>query len=211
MYKMPYFTETDEEKVLSFMQSHPFVTLIGNDGQSSVATQVPVLVSGGSGAEIKLRGHIMRKTDHHRAFERNNAALVLFTGPQCYVSSGWYSEQGHGATWNYMTVHARGTLHFLDDAGTISILTDLTQLMEANEERPYLVRDLSDEYVRSNVKAIAGFEIVLDTLHPVFKLSQNRDDESYRNIVKRLETSSDYNAREIATVMKQRRPQLFDR
>src|SRR5687768_11515397 len=98
MYKMPEFTEHDSQLVLDFMRANPFVTLIGNDGTTPVATQIPVLFKE-EGDKLILRGHIMRKTDHHRAFERNPKALILFTGPHCYVSASWYAERHTGSTW----------------------------------------------------------------------------------------------------------------
>jgi transcriptional regulator len=204
MYQMPYFTETDQKEVLHFMQNHPFATLIGNCDGISVATQVPVMVAEKDG-EIIIRGHIMRHTDHYLAFEKNPEALVLFTGAHCYVSASWYSERGHGSTWNYMTVHARGKMEILGETETISILRELTHMYEDEQERPELLEDMRPEYVHAMAKAVAGFEIIVRSLYPIFKLSQNKDDESYGNIVKRLDAMGDANAPEIAEEMKKRR------
>lgn len=204
MYKIPHFTESDRQTIFDFMNAHPFVTLIGNDGKNNVATQIPVLIKQDEN-KIILRGHIMRKTDHHVVFEKNNKALVLFTGASCYVSASWYSERGHGSTWNYMTVHASGILRFYDDEETIQLLKDLTRHFEDKQTNPELVENMSDEYIRTNVKAIVGFEIEVESLYPVFKLSQNRDDESYKSIVEQLETLDDCGAKEIAEEMRRRK------
>ena len=209
MYKLPEFTEKDERLVIEFIKAHPFVTLIGNDGNKSVATQVPVLIYEDENA-IRVRGHFMRKTDHHLAFEKNPEVLLLFTGPQCYVSASWYNERGIGSTWNYMTVHARGTMKMLDETETIQILTDLTDLFEGERENPEIVKNMSTEYVQSHVKAIAGFEIELRSIHPIFKLSQNRNDESYKNIVQHLQQEQHWGAHEVADEMIRRRPSIFD-
>jgi transcriptional regulator len=208
MYKLPHFTETDSKEIMEFIKSHPLITLIGNDGLSSAATQVPVLISGELN-ELKLRGHIMRQTDHYKAFLKNPEVLALFTGPQCYISSSWYSERGTGGTWNYITVHVRGTIRLFDDEETIQILTDLTRHFEQGQERPELVENMTHEYVHTNVKAITGFEITVHSLHPIFKLSQNRDDESYISIVKHLEAQSHAGAEAIADEMIKRREKLF--
>jgi transcriptional regulator len=208
MYKMPEFTEQDNARLLQFIKDHPFITLIGNDGMNSVATQVPVLIEERND-KLCLRGHIMRQTDHYKAFSANNNALILFTGPHCYVSASWYKERNIGSTWNYMTVHARGKLRFTDDAATVQLLTDLTHKYEAKQEYKELVENMPAEYVNGMVKAIAGFEIEIEDIYPLFKLSQNRSDESYKNIVAKLEAENDNGAEEIAGEMMSRRPDLF--
>lgn len=208
MYKMPHFTEPDDQLVWAFMQAHPFVTLIGNDGVKSVATQIPVLLKK-IGDTIILRGHIMRKTDHHLALEKNPDALVLFIGASCYVSASWYSERGHGSTFNYMTVHARGKVKFYTDDETIELLADLTHKYEDAQQKPELVETMTKQYLQGNVKAIAGFEIIVESVVPIFKLSQNRDDESYKKTVSQLLEEDDAGAKTIAQEMIRRRKGLF--
>ena len=208
MYKLPYFTEPDHDKVLQFMQAHPFVTLIGHDGAKSVATQIPVLINKKEDGQLQLRGHIMRKTDHCIALEQNKDVLVLFQGPSCYVSPSWYTEK-LGGTFNYETVHARGTARIFSDEETMQLLTDLTAHFEAPQENPLYTDQLAPDYMPMNVKAIAGFVIAVEDVYPIFKLSQNRDDESYINIVKHLRAGADTQAHKIADEMVSRRPHLF--
>lgn len=207
---MPEFTEKDEIAVKEFIKSHPFVTLIGNDGAMPVATQVPLIIEETEG-QLRLRGHIMRNTDHHRAFEKNNEVLLLFTGPNCYVSSSWYKERGIGSTWNYMAVHVKGKLHLMDEAGTMKVITDLTAIYESRQSRPQLVADMPAQYVSGMVKGISGFDIGIETITPIFKLSQNRTDESYTSIVSQLEAQNDSGAEEIVAEMIKRRLHLFDK
>lgn len=202
---MPEFTEDNKQAVLDFMHQHPFVVLTGSHNNTPVATQVPVLMYM-DGDTIVLRGHIMRKTDHHLAFEANPQVLVLFTGPQCYVSASWYSERNIGSTWNYMTVHARGEIQFKDDAYTLQLIKDLTHKYEDVLDKPELVEYMSMEnYVMPMIKAIAGFEIRINWLYPLFKLSQNRDAESQTNIIQQLRARGDYNSLEIAKEVEKRK------
>lgn len=204
MYKMPEFTEDNKQAMLDFMHEHPFVVLTGCHNNTTVATQVPVLIYEHEG-KIVLRGHIMRKTDHHIAFEANPQVLVLFTGPQCYVSASWYSERNIGSTWNYMTIHARGTIHYKDEAHCLQLLTDLTHKYEDPQAQPELLENMSMEnYVKPMMKAIVSFEIPLDSIYPLFKLSQNRDEESYSRIITELQARGDSNSTEIAWEMKKR-------
>lgn len=205
MYKMPEFTESDQQAVRDFIYQHPFVVLTGCNNNIPVATQVPVLIHE-QDEKMVLRGHIMRKTDHHLAFETNPQVLVLFTGPQCYVSASWYSQRNIGSTWNYMTVHGRGTIQYKDEAHCLQLLTDLTHKYEDPQKNPELLEYMSLEgYVKPMMKAIVSFEIVLESITPIFKLSQNRDDESHAKIVEELKNRGDYNSMEIAKEMMKRR------
>ena len=205
MYQMPHFTEKNSAVVIAFMKAHPFVTLIGFDGMKSVATQVPVLLNEVEG-KVHLRGHMMRKTDHHLAFEKDPQALILFNGPNCYVSASWYTERGHGSTWNYMTVHARGKMEFKDADFTVNLLKELTHKYEDVQQRPELLENMDqDHYVAPMVKAIVGFEIELESIIPIFKLSQNQNAESHKNIVAHLEQNEDACSKQIALEMKNRR------
>lgn len=187
------------------MEQHPFATLIGSKDEKSVATQVPLLIRQNGDQSLSLRGHMMRHTDHHLAFEYNPEVLVLFTGPNCYVSASWYEERGSGSTWNYVTVHVRGYLRFSDEMQTIQLLSDLTRKFEMEQERPQMLEDLSEHYVMNAVKAISGFEIEVKEIYPVFKLSQNQNDESYKNIIDHLQRSTRCGDKEIAQMMVARR------
>jgi transcriptional regulator len=93
--------------------------LIGSRQDLPMATQVPVLIDEREGDRLLLRGHMMKNTDHHRAFEKNNEALCVFSGAHTYVSARWYSNPQTGSTWNYMSVHARGKIRFLSEPRTV--------------------------------------------------------------------------------------------
>ncbi len=205
MYKIPYFTEQNEEEVLRFMEQYPLATLIGSEAGKSVATQVPLLMRRNTDQSLSLRGHMMRHTDHHLVFENNPDVLALFAGPNCYVSASWYEERGSGSTWNYVTVHVRGTLRFTDESQTIQLLADLTRKFEEEQERPQMLEDLSGQYVTNAIKAIAGFEIEVKEIYPVFKLSQNQNEQSHKNIIDQLQKRARYGDREIAQMMEARR------
>lgn len=76
MYDLPYFKEREQQVVLDFIHQHPFAMLIGSSSYGPMATQVPVLIDGREGKQLFLRGHMMRNTGHHKAFQENNAALT---------------------------------------------------------------------------------------------------------------------------------------
>jgi transcriptional regulator len=202
VYSFPYYKTKDHEKVLQFMQAHPFVLLTGCDEHNCpVATQVPILIREIDG-RLVLEGHVMRNTDHQKAFAANSNVLAIFTGPHTYVSASWYTNQQQASTWNYMAVHAKGTLTFVSEERLIDILKRTTEQFENNPASEASFDKLPQEYVSRLAKAIVAFEIEVTGLDHTFKLSQNRDEESYKNITHRLAVSEDADANAIAKMMK---------
>ena len=200
MYNLSHFKTRDPLRIIAFMREHPFVTLCGADRNGRpVATQVPVFVDEREG-QLILTGHIMKHTDHHRAFEDNPEVLVLFTGPHAYVSASWYTEQEQASTWNYMTVHARGVLIFLKHDALIQVLRRTTDHFESAGS-PSAFDKLDPGYVEQHAKAIVAFEILVGEVDHVFKLSQNRDEASHHNIIEQL-SAGDKLSREVAKEMK---------
>ena len=218
MYNLPYFKEQDKETVMQFMLQHPFIFLTGCDAENKpVATQVPVFVDErdarpddpvGRG-KLFLTGHIMRNTDHHKAFEQNHNVLAVFTGPHTYVSATWYDNPHQASTWNYMSVHVKGTIRFGDGDDLIAIMKRLTLHYENKNAASTTVFDnLSSAYREPLMKAIVSFEIEVSSFDNVFKLSQNRNKKSYQNIIEKLE-QQDGDGKQIAEEMKKRSSQLF--
>lgn len=209
MYHIPYFKASDDAELWAFMQAHNFVILSGisKDGKQ-VATHIPVLIEKRAG-KIWLRAHIMRKQLHTLAFENNNNVLILFTGPHCYISATWYEDPRTAGTWNYQAVHARGILQFLDDdVALVKILADLTALFENNPNSEALVENMSSDYMSSMLKAIVGFEIELTEIEHVFKMSQNKNELTYNNIINQLQKGN-FDEQAVAQIMMKRKDKVF--
>lgn len=209
MYDLPYHKEKDEQAVKAFIDQHPFAFLTGCDaGHRPVATQVPVFIEERDGRKI-LSGHIMKNTDHHQAFLQNENVLAVFTGRHTYVSATWYSNPHTASTWNFMSVHARGVIRFLEEAALEEILRKTTLHFENyNPGSTTIFDNLPRTYTERLMKAIAGFEIEVTGLDTVFKLSQDRDAESYRNIIEKLNEQGE-DGRVIAAEMEKRTNQVF--
>jgi transcriptional regulator len=209
MYNLPYFKENDKEVVLQFMREHPFIFLAGVvEGNKPVATQVPVFIDEKDG-KLFLTGHIMRNTDHHKAFEQNPHVLAVFTGPHTYVSATWYDNPHQASTWNYMSVHAKGRIRFGDGQALVDILKRLTLHYENNSAAsPTVFDNLPSEYREKLMKAIIPFEVEVTAIDNVFKLSQNRDEKSFQNIIAKLQQQGS-DGELIAGEMNKRQRQLF--
>jgi len=204
MYNLPYFKAKDQEQVLAFMHKNPFIILTGCDEDNApVATHLPVLIKEREG-KLYLQGHFMKQTDHHKAFLHNGNALAVFTGPHTYVSASWYKDKKQASTWNYMTVHAKGFLQFMDEAFLQEVLKETTAQFENDDNSPSLFEHLEPDYVARLSKAVIAFEIEVTAIDHVFKLSQNKDEETYKKIVEKL-SQGDMQAQAVAGLMKDNR------
>ncbi len=208
MYHLPHFKEHDAKLVLEFMKQHPFAMVIGVDEfNQPVATQIPVLIKEKNG-DLFLQAHIMKQTDHHKAFEHNKNVLVVFSGAHTYVSASLYENKQQASTWNYQAVHVKGELNFLDEAHLLLMLEELTAHFENNENSPSLYKHLPKEYIDKLTKAIVAFEIKITSIENVFKLSQNRDEKSYQHIMDVFHKGNS-DEQYIANEMSKRKDQLF--
>lgn len=205
MYPMPEFQERNPEAIREFIRKYPLgmVTAAGESGV--VATHVPLLVEG-EGTQIRLRGHVMRKTTHWEGFKNSDEVLVAFTGPDAPILASWNANLRFGGTWNYMAVHVRGKLNFLPEADLVEILRDLKDLHEVEPAAKF--DHLPPDYVPSLIKAIEGFEIEVASVEAVFKLSQNRSRDDFERTIKELRKKGGESAL-VAEEMEERRTNFF--
>jgi len=209
MYDLPYHKENDPQIIKGFVDQYPFAFLTGCDSEHKpIATQLPLFIEERNGKKI-LRGHIMKNTDHHKAFLHNNNVLAVFTGHHTYVSGTWYSNPYIPSTWNYMSVHAKGTIKFLGDDQLEDILRKTSLHFENSNEMSTTVFDnLPAQFIQKAMPFIVAFEIEITAMDTVFKLSQDRDYESYQNIIEKLR-QQDEAGRIIATEMEKRIGKVF--
>ena len=211
MYNLPYYKEPKEEVVKEFIDKHPFAFISGCDAENKpIVTQLPVFIENRKGKKV-LRGHLMKNTDHHKAFLHNQNVLAVFSGKHTYVSATWYSNPHTASTWNYMSVHAKGNIKFLGDEELEEVLR-MTSLHFENQnvESTTVYDNLPDSFKQRVMHAIVAFEIEIEELDTVFKLSQERDEVSYRNIIEKLK-NQDFDAQVIAKEIEKRTQELFSK
>jgi transcriptional regulator len=193
MYSLPHFTEKDPAKIIAFMKENSFAIITGFGEQYPVATHVPLEVVVEEDGKIILSGHLMKNTDHHKAFVQNSEVLVIFNGPHCYVSASWYNNPQSASTWNYMTVHAKGKITFTDDNGTYEAIKAVTNKYEGTATAAAF-STMAKEYTNKMLQAIIGFTIEVEKLNNVFKLSQNKSNNEQFNIIEQLKKRGDENS-----------------
>ena len=125
-----------------------------------------------------MRGHVARANPVWKAGE--GEALAIFLGPHAYVSPSWYpskAETGKAVpTWNYITVHAKGRIRWIQDADWLRAhVTALSDAHESPRPEPWKVGDAPESYIDALLRAIVGFELEITQLDGKYKLTQNRD------------------------------------
>ena len=208
MYSFPYYKAAKHE-ILPFLHQYPFAFLCSANAPDNrvEATQTPLLVEIKEG-KIFLAGHIMKDTPHYNAFLSSAEVLAVFNGPHHYISSNWYPNIISASTWNYMSIHMRGTLRYCTEEELRTILEKITNRFEIeSSERRY--HHLPEEYIHRLLPYIAGFHIEVTETDTVFKLSQDKKEEVYLSIIKELEKEGDDYAGTMAEEMKKRINSLF--
>lgn len=209
MYHFSYFKEHDQQVILQLLTDYPLAFVTGSFANGmQTATQIPMLYEVRAGT-LYVQGHIMRNTDHHKAFIENPNALVVFTGPSAYVSASWYSNPHMGSTYNYMSVHLSGKIQFMLPEVFADWMRRFTlQFEQGNVASPTIYDNLGDDYTNKMMAGIVGIEMRVEKLDTVFKLSQNRDEESYVNIIEQLKKRGG-NSALIAEEMEKRKGSLY--
>lgn len=211
MYDHPDFKDNNAEVIAQFIAAYPLALVSGcNRNYEPVATQIPVLLEKEADGSLYLRGHMIRGSEHHKAFEENPKVMLVFSGPQSYVSATWYAKGGSASTWNFMSVHAKGAIRFLNEERLKAIMQKTTLHFENGDQgSPTVFSNLDPEYVQHLLKYIIGFEVKVEDLDHVFKLSQDMDAKSYENIIEQLHKGT-IQAQLVAEEMEKRRASLFE-
>lgn len=193
----------DRAALLAFMQTHGFATVVSGGGMP-IATHIPLQVVV-SGENILLEGHLSMANEQLKLFRDQPEVLAIFTGPHSYVSSSWYAK-ANVPTWNYQAVHAQGKVRIQSEKELHASLVHLVDRYEAESAEPMSVEGLPKDYLAGQIRGIAGIEIEVTHLEGAFKLSQNRTDEDYAEIMHQLEQRGDAGSKAVAEAMRKWSP-----
>jgi transcriptional regulator len=181
MYDPPHFREERPEVLHAVIRARPLATLvIAADGGFEV-NHVPCALAGGAGAPAVLRAHVSRANPLARLARGGVPAVAVFAAEQGYVSPSWYpSKAGDGRvvpTWNYVVVHAHGTLRAIEDVEWLREQAGaLVAQMESGRARPWSMADAPADYVDAQLRGIVGLELGIARLEGKWKLGQNRSE-----------------------------------
>ncbi len=205
MYLPSHFEETRPEVLHELVRTHPLGLLITLGPAGMQANPVPFMLDagaageGGANSAPVLRAHVARANPVWREARTDVESLVVFQGPQAYISPSLYPTKAATGkvvpTWNYVMVQARGTLRVVDEAPWLhALVTRLTDRHEAARAEPWAVSDAPDDYVQTMLRAIVGIEITLSTLTGKWKVTQNRNQADRDGVVQGLRAQDEQHA-----------------
>lgn len=209
MYIPATNAEDNPAVLFDFIASHPFGTLITASSVGLFATHLPVIVDRTRGPHGVIEAHVARANPHHARASTTDEALLVFLGPDAYITPSWYAaKREHGKvvpTWNYAAVHVYGTLRFVEDAAFFERhLRQLTEQQEHRRDEPWAVSDAPSDFVAQMTKAIVGVEVVITRMEGKWKMSQNRSAVDVDGVVRGLAASEDPRERAVGEIVRQR-------
>jgi len=202
MYIPKYYKVTDVNEIEEFIQMNSFATLVTTKQGTPIATHLPLIINK-KGEDYYLTGHMAYGNPQWRTFESCGDVLVMFQGPHAYISSSWYSHE-NVPTWNYQAVHIYGQAIVLEKEELAEDLTILLEKYEKNREKPILWDSLSPELLEKEMKGIVGFKIKVGEIQAAYKMSQNRNEVDYENIIDQLKKEETPNSNQMAELMEKR-------
>ena len=209
MYVPKHFEETDVGILHQLILAHPLGALVTVTDHGLDANHIPFLVRAEPAPFGTLHGHVARANPLWRDFSRDVEALVIFQGPDTYISPSWYPcKREHGKvvpTWNYAVVHAHGTMRIVDDpAWTRAHFEELVAAFEAGRPVPWKVTDAPAEYIEKMLRAVVGLEIPIQRLIGKWKVSQNRTAQDREGVIEGLESEETDRALAMAGLVRRR-------
>ena len=180
MYRPPAFREDRIEVLHGAIRAHPLATLVTAGPEGLTANHIPFLVEAGGEFGV-LHAHLARANEQLASLRAGAEALVIFQGPQAYISPSWYATKAEThkvvPTWDYVTVHCWGTPRVLDDSAWLrDQVGRLTRSQEEGRADPWAVEDAPVDFIAARIKSIAGLEIPIARIEGKWKVSQNRSD-----------------------------------
>jgi transcriptional regulator len=206
MYVNPSHQLTDREAIFSLIASHPLGAWVCHGREGLIANHVPFLLDRGRGPHGTLIGHVARANGVWRELDAATPSVVMFQGPQAYITPGWYpGKTEHGRvvpTWNYMVAHAHGVARAIEDREwLLDMLNRLTNAQEARQAAPWSVSDAPRSFIDKLMGVIVGIELPIERLEGKLKVSQDEANQDRRGTVQGLRNKPGDEAEAVADLV----------
>ncbi len=204
MYIPKQFRVEDKETIYQFIRENGFATLVSLSTDFPQATHIPIELEERPDGTKMLWGHMAKANPQWKGFEQFPGVLAIFQSPvHHYISSSWY-DHPNAPTYNYLSVHVRGTVRRLTEQEEWESVRRLVRRYERNSARPVDL-DTLPPAVQQDMKGLVGFEIEIVQMDAAFKLSQNRDDKNFDLVLEALRKEKNLIASRLADIMQRMR------
>ena len=199
MYLPKVLVEEDRTLVLRLLRENPLANVVTAHPEL-IVNAAPTMISEVEG-QIEIRFHLAQRNTQCDALPDGAQCLLVFTGPNCYVSPSWYAEHPNVPTWNYIAAHAHGSIRVLSESELEQLLRELTHLHEPAVGGTWRYEEMPSDFRQELLAEIRGFCMQVTRLEAKSKLSQNRPLEDRHNVSRHLLESSSASARAVGQWM----------
>jgi transcriptional regulator len=202
MYLPDQFRVEDVPQMHALMRDRPFATLVSAGSVGLFASHLPTVLKD-AGPYGLIECHLARANPHWKELAEGNEALMIFQGPEGYITPNWYPSKAQGGkvvpTWNFAVVHAYGRPQVMNDEHWLRRhVTELTAQQERAQPKPWAPADAPASYLNAMLRGIVGFSFAIARLEGKWKMSQNREAGDRAGVVRGLEERGDGDDREMA-------------
>jgi transcriptional regulator len=206
MYLPSHYQETDTGILHALIRAHPLGAWVTPGDGALVVNHIPFLIDSAGGELGTLIGHVARPNPVWRQCSRELPSVVIFQGPDHYISPSWYPSKADTGkvvpTWNYAVVHAHGVPRVFEDRDRLlAHVMALTNTHESSVDASWRVSDAPADFVEALLKGIVGIEIPIATLTGKWKVSQNRPEVDKQAVVNALRLREDDRSHAMATLV----------
>lgn len=199
MFIPKLYRSEDYTLMKEIINENAFALLISSTDKIR-ATHSMMMLNEDNPEQIYLETHISRANPQAKALKDGDEVLCDFLGAHAYISSSWYDHM-NVSTWNYEAVQISGKVELMTHEELYSHLEKLTYKYEKFQKCPVMVKDMGKEFVEKEMKGAFGIKVIPTEIFIKQKLSQNRKEADYLNIISQLE-ETDHNGKKIAEKMK---------
>jgi len=189
----------------ALMRARPFAALVSANSAGLYASHLPTVLKD-EGPYGTIECHLARANPHCKDLAEGGEALMIFQGPDGYITPNWYpSKAKHGKvvpTWNYAIVHAYGRPEVMTQKEwLLRHVGELTAQQERNETQPWATSDAPESFIDVMLRGIVGFRFAITRLEGKWKMSQNRELTDQEGVVKGLRRRDDGDDADIAEII----------
>ncbi|WP_409180691.1 FMN-binding negative transcriptional regulator [Amycolatopsis sp. VS8301801F10] len=211
MYVPEQYLPPSEGWMAELIVRNPFAVLVTSGGiaEEPCVTHLPVvpgeIPSAAESAELAgglLLGHLNRANPHWRALAGGTRSMLVFTGPDGYVSPAVYARDPAAPTWDYTAVHVHGTLRRIESPEeSMNVVRSTARLFE---ERFGSGWDSSGSirYFEELLPGVGAFQFRISRAEGMFKLSQEQPPEARRAVREHFSAHLNGGCRAVAELMK---------
>ncbi len=198
-YSQPAFVEKDVKAIHSLIKNYPFATILTHHDSRLEMSHLPFILQASEGDHGCLYVHMARANKHSQAIEAAEECVIIFRGPDSYISPHWYENdaEDHIPTWNYAVVHVHGRAERVHDEE--KLFWQMTEIYSSHENSSKL--PVSDDEKKQMFPHISFFRIPIARIESIFKLSQNRSEADARGAIEGLQRSGDTQKLKLSELM----------